>query len=124
MVVLMLRPIPSILLNQMGVLHIPTNINAFQAVEYNDVELNKIHLQDTNVLKVTADNQEIMLKSILFIDCRLSSPQFDYSQLMSQAETLGTSLRITINGLEYNILTVDAIPNVPSGIHHYELGLV
>ncbi len=120
----MLRPIPSVLLTDTAVFIVPDSMDVWQTAETNEFTVNNVHIQNTNEIRKTKDNTEIILRSILFIDAKLSKPKLDYISLMRQAETIGAALTVIVNNETYTVVCVDALPNVPKGIHHYELGLV
>lgn len=79
----------------------------------------------------TKENTEVVLRSILFIDSRRSTPSLDYDSLAEQSQKAGKPLRCVVFNSrgqkygEYEVLTVDPVPDVPATrIHHIELGLV
>lgn len=120
----MLQPIPKVLLNKSMTLKVPKEMDSFQNITFTEYEVNNVHLQNTNEVKKDKDNTEVVLRSILFIDSRLSNPKLDYMALEKEAEKNRATLRVIIDGLDYEVLTVDEVPNIPYGVHHYELGLV
>lgn len=90
-----------------------------------------VHLQNTNETRKTKDNTEVVLRSVLFIDGRLSQPVLDYDALAQQSQAAGKPLRCTVSNAagevygEYDVVTVDPVPDVPATrVHHIELGLV
>ena len=72
-----------------------------------------------------------MLRSTLFIDARLSRPVLDYDSLAEHSqkpESLSgakcLTRRVRKYG-EYEVLTVDPVPDVPATrVHHENWGLV
>ena len=82
-------------------------------------------------MKKTKENTEVVLRSTLFIDARLSRPVLDYDSLAEHSQKAGKPLRCEVFNSqgqkygEYEVLTVDPVPDVPATrIHHIELGLV
>ena len=82
-------------------------------------------------MRKTANNTEVVLRSILFIDARRSVPALDYDALAMQSEAAGRPMRAVVMDFkgrrigDYEVLVVDTGPNVPSTTtHHVELGLV
>lgn len=121
----MLAPIPSCMLQDSVVFHVVTGIDDWQKKTTTDIKVDHVHLQGANQTRKTANNTEVTLKGILFIDSRRSLPRLDYMSLQSESQQNGGTLTCTVNGNDYTVLIVDAVPNVPaSSIHHVELGLV
>lgn len=127
----MLRPIPQSLLGDMMVLKVCVGVDAWQNPSWKEYTVQNVHIQNTNEVKKTKENTEVVLRSILFIDGRRSTPSLDYDSLAEQSQKKGKPLRCVVfnaNGQkygEYEVLTVDPIPDVPATrIHHIELGLV
>ena len=88
-------------------------------------------LQNTNEVKKTKENTEVVLRSTLFIDASLSRPALDYDSLAEHSQKAGKPLRCEVFNSqgqkygEYEVLTVDPVPDVPATrVHHVELGLV
>lgn len=88
------------------------------------------HIQNTNETRKTADNTEVVLRSVLFVDGRLSTPRVDFTATQAGCQAAGGVLTCKVidkAGHEtgpYTVLVVDAVPDDTGGIHHYELGLV
>ena len=127
----MLRPIPQSLLGDMMVLKVCVGVDAWQNPSWQEYTVQNVHIQNTNEVKKTKENTEVVLRSILFIDSRRSTPSLDYDSLAEQSQKKGKPLRCVVfnaNGQkygEYEVLTVDPVPDVPATrIHHIELGLV
>ncbi|HIW40627.1 MAG TPA: hypothetical protein H9743_00510 [Candidatus Mediterraneibacter vanvlietii] len=106
-------------------------MDAWQNPTWQEYQVSNVHLQNTNEVKKTKENTEVVLRSILFIDSVRSAPQLDYDALVQQSEAAGKPLRAVAtdsNGNqygEYEVITVDPVPDVPSNrVHHVELGLV
>ena len=127
----MLRPIPQSLLGDMMTLYVCTGVDMWQNPSWQTYAVNNVHLQNTNEVRKTKDNTEVVLRSILFIDSRLSQPVLDYGALVTQSEAAGKPLRCVVTDAmgntsgDFEVLTVDLVPDVPATrIHHIELGLV
>lgn len=112
-------------------LYVCTGIDMWQNPSWQTYTVNNVHLQNTNEVKKTKDNTEVVLRSVLFVDSRLSSPALDYNALVTQSEAAGKPLRCVVTDAsgntqgDFEVLTVDLVPNVPAtSIHHVELGLV
>lgn len=127
----MLPSIPSVLLKDSMTLFVPTGMDAWQKKNSDTYTVTRVHLQNSNETRKTTDNTEVLLRSLLFVDARRSTPQLDYWALQTAAQTSGDTMRAKVYDAsgalqgDYAVLTVDAVPDVPSGkIHHWELGLV
>lgn len=126
-----LRPIPSTLLKDSAQILVCTGVDAWQNPTWQTYDVSNVHLQNTNEVKKTKDNTEVVLRSVLFIDCVRSVPQLNYNALVIQSEAAGRSMRAIVSdslGNEsgnFEIITVDLVPDIPSTrVHHIELGLV
>ena len=90
-----------------------------------------VHLQNTNEVRKSKENTEVVLRSVLFIDGIRSQPLLDYDALAEQSQAAGKPMRCAVyradgrKAGEYEVLTVDPVPDVPARrVHHVELGLV
>lgn len=127
----MLRSIPQSLLGDIATIKVCTGVDAWQSPTWQEYTVRHVHIQNTNEVKKTKENTEVVLRSILFVDSKRSSPNLDYDTLAEQSQQAGRSLRcIVYNSAgqkygDYEVLTVDPVPDVPAiKIHHVELGLV
>ena len=112
-------------------LYVCTGMDVWQKPAWITYTIKNVHLQNTNEVKKTKDNTEVVLRSVLFVDSRRSTPQLDYGALVTQSETSGKPMRCTVTNAagedqgDFEILTVDLVPDVPATrVHHIELGLV
>lgn len=83
-----------------------------------------VHLQPTNAIVKTKDNTEKQLRSVLFVDAKISKPLLDWEKMLTDAHNVGGDVRITVRGVTYTLMTVDALRGKTDELHHYELGLV
>ena len=127
----MLRPIPRQLLTGTEIIKVCIGVDAWQKPAWELHPVRNVHLQNTNEVKKSKDNTEIVLRSVLFIDGIQSTPRLDYDTLMKQSEASGKPLSVEVvnaagtNVGEYEVITCDSVPDVPATrIHHIELGLV
>lgn len=111
----MLKPIPKKLLIHSGVYTKVTAKDKWGAETGTPTitDLSDIRIEPSSAIKLSKDNKEIQLKSLLFYDCVNSLP-------------IGVSFElentITFLGTDYIIVSIDPIFAL-SGIHHYEIGL-
>lgn len=126
----MLRPIPSVMLKDTAVFHVPVSMDEYQDPVYDDIEVSSVHIQPTNATKKSVSNEEVVLRAVLFVDGRKSTPVYDYLALQMQAQEVGASITVDVtdaqgNTIHYTVETVDALPDVPATrVHHTEIGLV
>ena len=125
----MLSPIPSVMLKDSAVFHVPVSIDEYQKAVYQDYAVNHVHIQNSNAIKQSVTDEEVVLRAILFVDNKRSTPVYDYMALMAQAEAVGAQITVTVteasgNSAEYTVELIDAVPDVPAiRIHHTEIGL-
>lgn len=126
----MLSPIPSVMLKDSAVFHVPVSLDDYQKPIYEDYEVHHVHIQNSNEVRQSAQNEQVVLRAILFVDGRKSTPVYDYMALAEAAEAVGSPITVTVteasgNHAEYTVTVVDAVPDVPANrTHHTELGLV
>lgn len=120
----MLAPIPRQILTDSMTLFVPTGIDVYQNPTGDTYTVANVHLQNTNEIRRTATNSEVVLRSLLFVDARQSSPSLDYVALARAAQAVGAQMTTTMNGVLYTVKTVDAVPDDTGKTHHWELGLV
>ena len=127
----MLGPIPQQLLRDMVTIKVCTGVDAWQKPTWQETTVRNVHIQNTNEVRKSATNTEVVLRSILFIDGRRSRPRLDYEALAMQSEAAGRPMRAVVRSWrgnlvgDYEVLSVDSGPDVPSiDTHHVELGLV
>lgn len=127
----MLRPIPQSLLGDIATIKVCSGVDVWQNPSWQTYTVNNVHLQNTNEIKKSKDNTEVVLRAILFIDSILSQPNLDYAALVDQSEAAGKPMRCVVtdsNGNaagDFEVLIVDLVPDVPATrVHHIELGLV
>ena len=120
----MLAPIPRQILTDSMTLFVPTGLDVYQNPTGTTYAVANVHLQNTNEIRRTATNSEVVLRSILFVDARLSSPRLDYIALADAAQGVGAQMTVTVNTVSFTVKTVDAVPDDTGKTHHWELGLV
>lgn len=126
----MLRPIPQRVLRDLVTIKVCAGVDAWQNPIWTEYQVSNVHLQNTNEVKKTKDNTEVVLRSELYIDGKRSTPQLDYDALMTQSEAAGRPMRAVVYNYagtqigDYEVAIVDTGPNVPDlNPHHVTLGL-
>ena len=127
----MLSPIPRRILRSTATFSVPGGFDRYQApLQPTTYVVGNVHLQADNSTHKTAQNTEVTLRGVLFIDARYSTPSLDYEALQEAAQAAGGVMTVTIKDRRgsttgpYTVLVVDALPDDEDNLHHYELGLV
>ena len=119
----MLPPIPGRILQSTATVSVCAGTDLYQNQIYTTYTLKRVHLQPTTEIRKTPTNTDQQLKSILFVDARRSSPALDWEGLLHAAHAAGGDLRVTVRGVEYTVMTVDALREANDRLHHWEIGL-
>lgn len=126
-----LAPIPGRMLHDTVVFRVPTGMDRYQNKTYTEYTVNNVHLQSSSDTVKGPDNTEVILRGILFVDARRSTPVLDLYALQEQALEAGDTMRAVVTDAagteigDYAVLVVDDLPDVPATRrHHWELGLV
>lgn len=127
----MLAPIPARMLHDTVTFKVVNGMDRYQNKTYDEYTVNNVHLQSSNDVKKRANDTEVQLKGILFVDARRSTPILDLYALQQASLLKGDTMRAIVkdaSGAEvgdYAVLIVDDLPNVPANTrHHWELGLI
>jgi hypothetical protein len=130
-VVVMLAPIPARMLHDTVTLKVVKGMNRYQEKEYDEYTVKNVHLQSSNDVYKRANDTEVQLKGILFVDAKRSTPVLDLYALQTESLLNGDTMRAIVydaSGAEvgdYAVLVVDDLPNVPANTrHHWELALI
>lgn len=127
----MLAPIPARMLHDTVTFKVVNGMDRYQNKTYDEYTVNNVHLQSSNDVIKRANDTEVQLKGILFVDARRSIPILDLYALQQESLVNGDTMRAIVkdaSGAEvgdYAVLIVDDLPNVPANTrHHWELGLI
>ena len=126
----MLSPIPRSILRDTLELYVPTGIDRYQNPVVKTYTVENVHIQSDNRTHKTADNTEVSLTGIIYIDARRSEPALDYWELQRQAHAAGGVMTCKVTGRAggvsgpYTILVVDGLPDDEDNLHHWEIGVV
>lgn len=119
----MLKPMPSKILKSTATVKVCSGVDRYQNQTYTEYTVKRVHLQPTTEIRKTQDNTEINLRSILFIDARISTPHLDWCALLQTAhENLG-DVRVIVRGIEYTVISVDELRDDTDNLHHYEVAI-
>ena len=105
-------------------MRVASGVDRYQNQTYTDYTVKKVHLQPTNEIRKTQSNTECVLRSILFVDARISTPALDWWALIEQAHAVAGDMRVVVRGQEFTVFSVDALRDDTDTLHHYEVGLV
>lgn len=120
----MLRPIPRQILSQTMILHVPTSCDSDYNVQYQNVKVSRVHMQDDHAILKEPDNNEVTRRGVIFVDGVFSSPRLDYNKLYADAQAMGTGLRVSLDGYNFEIRMIDGLPDDRGKLHHWELSVV
>ena len=120
----MLKPIPAKILKSTATVKVCSGVDRYQNQTYTEYTVKKVHLQPTNEIRKTQSNTEVVLRSILFVDAKTSTPALDWWALFEQAHAIAGDMRVIVRGQEYTVFSVDALRDDTDNLHHYEVGLV
>ena len=120
----MLKPIPARILRSTATVKVCSGVDRYQNPTYSEYTVKKVHLQPTNEVRKTQSNTECVLRSILFVDAKASTPAIDWWALFEQAHALAGEMRVIVRGQEFTVFSVDALRDDTDTLHHYEVGLV
>lgn len=120
----MLKPIPSKILRSTATVKACSGVDRYQNQTYDEYTVSKVHLQPTNEIRKSQSNTECVLRSILFVDAKASTPALDWCALLAQAHAAAGDVRVIVRGVEYTVFSVDALRDDTDNLHHYEVGLI
>lgn len=120
----MLRPIPSRILQHNITLHVASAVDAWQNPTTTNYDVTRVCMQPTHDTRLTRDNTEVALRSILFVDARISAPRLDWEALQDASLAAGSPMTVTYKGREYTVMTVDPLIDDTGKLHHYEVALL
>ena len=119
----MLRPIPARIMRSEATVKACTGVDRYQNQTYTEYTVKNVHLQPTNELRKTTDNTSNVLRSVLFVDRRHSSPDLDWMNLLLTAQGVAGDVKVIVRGVEYTVFSVDELRDDTDTFHHWEIGL-
>lgn len=126
----MLKSIPRTILRDTAVFFVPSGVDRYQNPTGATYTVTHVHLQADNSTHRTAENTEVTLRGILFIDGKVSAPALDFWALQTSAQEAGGQMTVTVASRSgavtgpYTVAMVDRLPDDEGNLHHWELGLV
>ena len=119
----MLRPIPAKIMRSEATVKACTGVDFYQNQTYTEYIVKKVHLQPTNELRKTAVNTSNVLRAVLFVDKRHSTPALDWNALFLAAQEKAGDIKVVVRGIEYTVFSVDELRDDTDNFHHWEIGL-
>ena len=119
----MLRPIPAKIMRSEATVKACTGMDRYQNQTYTEYTVKNVHLQPTNELRKTAVNTSNVLKAVLFVDKRHSTPSLDWNSIFLTAQGLAGDVKVIVRGIEYTVFSVDELRDDTDCFHHWEIGL-
>ena len=119
----MLKPIPAKIMRSTATVKACTGVDRYQNPTYTTYTVRKVHIQTTNEIKKTPQNTDCVLRSILFVDARHSTPTLDWWALFDTAQKKSGDVKVIIRDVEYTVFTVDELRDDTDNFHHWEIGL-
>lgn len=126
-----LAPIPSRMLHDTVIFYVVQYMDRYQNKVYADYTVNNVHLQSSNLTLKRANDTEVQLRGILFVDERRSTPKLDLYALQQQSLENGDTMRAVVFDAsgeqvgDYTVIEVNDLPDVPATRrHHWELSLI
>lgn len=120
----MLRPIPAKIMRSSALVRVCSGVDRYQNQTYTDYAVNRVHLQPTNEVRKTVNNADMVLRSVLFVDARISSPLLDWPGLFRAAQANKGDMRVIVRGETYTVVSVDELRDDTDQLHHWEISLV
>ena len=120
----MLKPIPSRILRSTATVKVCSGVDRYQNQTYTEYTVAKVHLQPTNEIRKTQDNTDIVLRSILFVDARISTPKLDWCAILQTAQAFPGDVRVIVREVEYTVIGVDELRDDTDLFHHWEIALM
>ena len=120
----MLPPIPRQVLKSTVVVDACTAVDRDRQPVCDTYTVKRVHLQPSASVRKSKDNTDVVLRAMLFVDARLSTPALDWEALFLTAQQAGGDVTVALRGLRYTVASVEAIPDDEDNLHHWEIGLV
>ena len=120
----MLPSIPAKILKSTATVKYCSGVDFYQNQTYTEKTVKRVHLQPTNEIRKAQDNTDIVLRSILFVDAKVSAPFLDWCALLRTAHENMGDMRVIVRGDEYTVMSVDTLRDDTDELHHYEIGCV
>lgn len=120
----MFKPIPSKILKSTATVNVCNGVDRYQNQTYTEYTVKRVHLQPTNEIRKAQDNTNITLRSILFVDARISKPTLDWCALFQSAHEVGGDIRVIVRGIQYTVMGVDELRDDTDTLHHWEIALM
>lgn len=119
----MLPSIPAKILKSTATVKYCSGVDFYQNQTYTEKTVKRVHLQPTNEIRKAQDNTDIVLRSILFVDAKVSAPCLDLCALFKAAHELKGDMRVVVRNVEYTVVGIDELRDDTDNLHHWEVSL-
>lgn len=119
----MLPSIPAKILKSTATVKYCSGVDFYQNQTYTEKTVKRVHLQPTNEIRKAQDNTDIVLRSILFVDAKVSAPFLDWCALFKAAHELKGDMRVVVRNVEYTVVGIDELRDDTDNLHHWEVSL-
>lgn len=120
----MLPSIPAKILKSTATVKYCSGVDFYQNQTYTEKTVKRVHIQPTNEIRKAQDNTDIVLRSILFVDAKVSAPFLDWCALFKAAHELKGDMRVVVRNVEYTVVGIDELRDDTDNLHHWEVSLV
>jgi len=118
-------PIPAKIMTHTVTLLSPGEVDVWGKYTPVETVVSRCCVQPTNATIKSQQNTEVVLRSICFIDRRVSRPVgLDVQAMKDAAEAAGGQLQLVYGGKTYTVQSVDVLVDSAGAYHHTEVGLV
>ena len=119
----MLPSIPAKILKSTATVKYCSGVDFYQNQTYTEKTVKRVHIQPTNEIRKAQDNTDIVLRSILFVDAKVSAPFLDWCALFKTAHELKGDMRVVVRNVEYTVVGIDELRDDTDNLHHWEVSL-
>lgn len=121
----MLKPIPRKILTHTITLKVCTGTDVWQNPTFTAQTIENVCMQPSNETLRSQSNTEVVLRALLFIDARRSTPAgINLEALKTASESAGAQMQVVFDGTTYTVRTVERMFDDTGAFHHTEVGLV
>ena len=120
----MLPPIPRQLLKSTIIVEACVSVDRDRRQRCSTHTVKRVHLQPSASVRKSKNNTDVVLRALLFVDARLSTPALDWEALFLTAQQAGGDVTVKLRNQAYAVASVERIPDDEDNLHHWEIGLV
>lgn len=121
---MMLPPIPRQLLKSTVIVDACAAVDRDRRQQCVTHTVKRVHLQPSASVRKSRYNTDVVLRAMLFVDARLSTPALDWEALLCTAQAVGGDVTVKLRSQAYTVASVERIPDDEDNLHHWEIGLM